>query len=227
MRTEPVPAVSAARPEYDSIDLTHQVYYAIKQDILVGKLPVGEKLNVVHLAEQYNVSRTPVTHALELLKQDSLVEQRPGKRAIVKPLSPQEISTIYLFRRQLEPTVARLSLRVIPKSELLALKGRITELWDQPEKREESIQLDERLHSTLWRYLEHPLIDSIFRTINDYSVRLQSFTTYFVEKSSTNNEEHMAIVDALLARNAEETAQAVELHLSRSCQRLLSFCREQ
>lgn len=227
MRTEPVPAVSAARPEYDSIDLTHQVYYAIKQDILVGKLPVGEKLNVVHLAEQYNVSRTPVTHALELLKQDSLVEQRPGKRAIVKPLSPQEISTIYLFRRQLEPTVARLSLRVIPRSEPLALKKCIADLREHPELRDESIQLDERLHSMLWRYLEHPLIDSIFRTINEYSVRLQSFTTYSIEKSSSNNEEHIAILDAILARDPEETVRTVDVHLSRSCQRLLSFCREQ
>ena len=107
MSIESKPA--AARQEYDSNDLTHQVYYALKREILVGKLPAMEKLNVVRLAKQYNVSRTPVTQALELLKQDDLIEQLPGKRATVKTLSPQEISTIYLFRKQLEPVVAKLS----------------------------------------------------------------------------------------------------------------------
>ena len=71
MRKESKPA--AVRQEYDSSDLTHQVYYALKREILVGKLPAMEKLNVVQLAKQYNVSRTPVTQALELLKQDDLI----------------------------------------------------------------------------------------------------------------------------------------------------------
>ena len=218
--------LSLSRQESEGSDLTHQIYYAIKQEILIGKLPVKAKLNVVRLAEQYNVSRTPVTHALELLKQDNLVEQLPGKQAIVKPLSPQEISTIYLFRKRLEPAVARLSVRLIPSSEPLALRKRIVELQEHPELYDDSIRLDERLHSMLWRYLEHPLINSVFRTINEYSVRLQSYTTYSIEEVSSNCEEHLAIVDAVLTRDPDLLAQAVETHLSLSCQRLLSFCRE-
>ena len=217
--------LAAARQEYDSNDLTHQVYYALKREILVGKLPAMEKLNVVRLAKQYNVSRTPVTQALELLKQDDLIEQLPGKRATVKTLSPQEISTIYLFRKQLEPVVAKLSLHVIPESEPLALKKLVENLMEHPELLDKSIQLDERLHSMLWRHLRSPLVDSLFSTINEYSVRLQSYTTYAIEQISSNCEEHLNIINAVLTRDPEGIVQAVELHLDRSCQRLLSFCR--
>lgn len=214
----------SAHYDYDGGDLTHQIYYAIKREILLGKIPAREKLNVVRLAEQYNVSRTPVTQALELLKQDDLIEQLPGKRATVKTLSTQEISTIYLFRRQMEPMVARLSLQIIPDSELLTLKKLIRHLQAHPEMHDESIRLDERLHSMLWRYLNDPMINSVFRTINEYSVRLQSFTTYSIEGESSNCQEHLDIVDAILARDLEETVLAVETHLNRSSQRLLSFC---
>jgi len=219
-------AISMSGMDYAGSDLTHQIYYSIKQEILRGKLPVGEKLNAVHLAERYNVSRTPVTQALELLKKDNLVEQLPGRRATVKPLSAQEISNIYLFRKQLEPTVARLSVHVIPESELLLLKKHITERQEHPEQRDESIRLDERIHSMLWRYLNDPMIHSIFRTINEHSVRLQAYTTYSIEGASSNCEEHMDIVDAVLARSPDRVEEAVKVHLERSCQRLLSFCAE-
>ena len=220
-------SVGARRPPDNSSDLTHQVYYVLKQEILAGKLPIREKLNVVRLAKKYNVSRTPVTQALELLKRDELVEQLPGRQATVKPISQKEISSIYLFRRQLEPTAARLSIHVIPESEVLDLKRGVAYLREHPELQEESIRLDERLHSMLWRYLEHPLINTIFQGINEYSVRLQSFTTYSIEGVSSNCEEHMAILNTVLTRDPEKTARAVETHLDRSCRRLLSFCREE
>lgn len=225
MLRESKSSIPAFRPDCGS-DLTHQIYYSIKKEILVGKLPVGAKLNAVRLAEQYNVSRTPVTQALELLKQDNLVEQLPGKRATVKPLSPQEISAIYLFRKQLEPAMVQLSLHSIPESEALTLRRLVIDLMEHPEKRDESIQVDERIHSMLWRHLNSPLVNSIFRSINEYSVRLQSFTTYSIEESSSNCQEHLDIIGAVLARDAEAAVKAIEVHLDRSCQRLLSFCRE-
>ena len=77
----------------------------------------------------------------------------------------------------------------------------------------------------LWRHLRSPLVDSLFSTINEYSVRLQSYTTYAIEQSSSNCEEHLDIINAVLARDPEGIVRAVEVHLDRSCQRLLSFCR--
>lgn len=204
--------------------LTHQIYHAVKQDILFGRLEIGEKLNIVRLAQQYNVSRTPVKQALEMLKRDHLIEAAPGKQAVVKPPSVQEIASIYLLRAQLEPLVAKASLKYIPKSELLALKARLKELEANPEMHIDHIEFDKRLHSTLWRYLNSPMINSLFQVINDYSVRVQSFTIYSVSKPSTNNDEHMSIIDAALARDEEGVRKAVQVHLSRSYRRLLEFC---
>ena len=226
MDTESKGAAKAGLPGEDSRNLTNQIYCDIKREILLGRLPVREKLNVVHLAERYNVSRTPVTQALELLKQDNLVEQLPGRRAVVREPSPQEISTVYLLRRQLEPAVARISLAAIPSGEPELLEERILHLQQHPEMRAESVHLDARLHAMLWRYMNDPLITSVFRTISEYSVRLQSFTTYSIEEVSTNCQEHLAIVRAVLEKDGEKTARALEQHLDSSCRRLLAFCRE-
>ncbi len=207
--------------------LTHQIYNAIKQDILFGRLEVGEKLNTVQLAQQNNVSRTPIKQALELLKQDYLIEAEPGKQAVVRPPSVQDINTIYFLRMQLEPHMAKASVNHIPKSELLDMKARLKELEANPKTQIDRIEFDNRLHSMLWRYLETPVINSLFQVINDYSVRIQSFTTYSMSKPSTNNREHMVIIKAALARNGERLYSAVEMHLARASRRLLEFYKSE
>ncbi|OQA13219.1 MAG: putative HTH-type transcriptional regulator YdfH [Firmicutes bacterium ADurb.Bin356] len=209
--------------DQDANSLTLQIYNAIKLDILFGRLEAGFKLNSVHLAKQFNVSRTPVKQALELLKREYLIEAEPGKQAVVRPPSKQDITTIYFLRKQLEPHVAKASVNRIPKNELLKMKTRLKELEANPLMHADHIEFDNRLHSMLWKYLKSPVIDSLFQVINDYSVRMQSFITYSLSLPSTNNSEHMAIIEAALARDGESIFKSVEAHLAKACRRLIDY----
>jgi DNA-binding GntR family transcriptional regulator len=68
------------------IDLTDQVYGAIKTRLLARDLGPGSKLSLQALADELAVSRTPVHHALTRLVTEGLVEvDRRGYR--VRPLS--------------------------------------------------------------------------------------------------------------------------------------------
>lgn len=214
-------------PVQDSGSLTQQVYCAIKEDILLGHLKIYEKLNIVRLSKKYNVSRTPIKCALEMLVHDNLIEASPGKQAVVRPPSVAEITRIYLIRKQLEPTVAKLSVKLIPKTELIELKQLLQNLQTYPDMHIDNIVFDRRLHSMLWRYLDSPMISSIFRIINVYSVRVQSFTTYEISTPSTNNMEHMDILDAAIERDGDKIKKAVQIHLSRSLMRLLEYCKSE
>lgn len=213
--------------EDDGSSLTYLIYHAIKEDIMFGRLESGEKLNIVKLSKQYNVSRTPAKNALELLRKDNLIAAEPGKQAVVKRPSAQEVTSIYLFRKQLEPVVAKLSVRYVPTKELNELKAQLEELKANPKMYRAQIEFDRRLHAMLWRYLDSPMVDALFNVINDYSARVQSFIIRTVNKNlaeaQENNDEHMDIINAMLARNGDEARKTVYFHLTRSCQRLLDF----
>ena len=95
------------------IDLTDQVYEAVKTRLLTRDLGPGTKLSLQALADELAVSRTPVHHALTRLVSEGLVEvDRRGYR--VRPLTGALITQGHDVRCALElfaaeQTVGRLS----------------------------------------------------------------------------------------------------------------------
>lgn len=64
-----------------SATLADQAYEALREAIVAGELPRGEKITERGLAERLQVSPTPVREALRRLEQDRLIE-RTGPRSI-------------------------------------------------------------------------------------------------------------------------------------------------
>lgn len=83
------------------ISLVDQVYESLKNRIIKMEIPLGTKLTVIKLQEEYNVSSTPVREALNRLMNEGLIdfENNVGAKVIditekdVKEL--QELSAAY------------------------------------------------------------------------------------------------------------------------------------
>ena len=82
--------------------LVDSVYETLLEAIISGQLSPGTELNSVQLANQLDVSRTPVTEAINLLAHDGVVEQVNHRRARVARFSRQELADIYEVRKLLE-----------------------------------------------------------------------------------------------------------------------------
>lgn len=63
----------------------------ILQDILSGRTPLGCRLNAKNIAEEYNVSRTPVRDALMELEQHNIVNRVPNKGFFVADELPDAV----------------------------------------------------------------------------------------------------------------------------------------
>ena len=70
---------------------SEQVYLTLKTAILTGELMPQEKLNEVKIAEQLQVSATPVREAFRKLAKDNLVVNRSLERRYCKADTPEEI----------------------------------------------------------------------------------------------------------------------------------------
>lgn len=66
--------------------------------ILDGRLPPGTKLSQATLAEQLNVSRTPLREVLRMLQEEGLVTSEPNQRSRVAGLDPMELDFDYASR---------------------------------------------------------------------------------------------------------------------------------
>lgn len=97
--------------------LYQQIYDIIKKSILSGQLKHGEKVNVSHLAEKYNISRTPLREALRQLQIEGLLVQDQLGLSIVK-LDETDFKDLYETRIMLEPQIMGLVLKAITEERL-------------------------------------------------------------------------------------------------------------
>jgi len=84
-----------------------EMYEDLRRAILEGQLQPGERLWEERLAEQYQLSRTPVREVLTRLEVEGLVEQAPHRGCFVRSFSPDELRDIYDMRVVLEGYAAR------------------------------------------------------------------------------------------------------------------------
>src|SRR5699024_2733249 len=85
------------------------VYERIRRGIVEGHYPPGSRLVEQRLAEELDVSRTPVREAVRRLESEGLVVVARNRGAVVRPLDEADISDLYEVRARLEAHAADLA----------------------------------------------------------------------------------------------------------------------
>jgi len=90
------------------------VVYDVLLDALVeGRLPAGFLLHDRSLAEDLQVSRTPVREALQRLQKVGLVEIRPGRYTRATPLAPDYVAAVAIVFGELIALAAERSTKLL------------------------------------------------------------------------------------------------------------------
>src|SRR6478672_7878725 len=85
------------------------VALVLRNRIVDGRLPAGERINEVHLSRQLGVSRTPLREALARLAQEGALRHVARIGYFVRPLTLEEFEQIYAIRPLLDPEALRLA----------------------------------------------------------------------------------------------------------------------
>jgi GntR family transcriptional regulator of vanillate catabolism len=83
--------------------------YELRQRIVNGELPGGTRLYEVALAEELDISRTPVREAMSRLAEEGLLERARGGGFVVRSFTLQDVCDAIELRGVLEGTAARLA----------------------------------------------------------------------------------------------------------------------
>jgi DNA-binding GntR family transcriptional regulator len=87
---------------------SEQAYQTIREQILRGRLPLGEPLSRRLLALELGMSVIPVTEALQRLENDGLVESRARAGTRVRIPTERDVRESYQVRAALESQSARM-----------------------------------------------------------------------------------------------------------------------
>ena len=107
-----------------SKSLSDKAYDIIKEAIISNKLKPGEILAEEKLAEELQISRTPIKAALLKLVCEEIAEINQSKNVVVSDINQKEIEDITLVRESLESLAVLLLKDNITKSQIQEIKSK-------------------------------------------------------------------------------------------------------
>jgi DNA-binding transcriptional regulator YhcF (GntR family) len=89
--------------------LIERAYEQLVEAIADGTLAPGQRIRQEELGRALGVSRQPISHALQLLKQQKLVEENGRRGLIVSEIDAERIRELYQVRTALDALAAGLA----------------------------------------------------------------------------------------------------------------------
>ena len=202
--------------------LRQSAYEAIRAMIVTGQLAPGRRVTELDLAEQLQVSRTPVREALNRLQRDGLVVERPRTGFAVVQFDEKMLREVFDLRAELDSYATGLAVERITDDQVTSL----TEILDKcdelartdpsPRGRLEEMELGMDLHRQIARISGNSLLAEV---LDGLLVKCQVYVWMELtqlDEFSAAREDHRSIVEAIAARDADRASENSRRHIRQS-----------
>jgi DNA-binding GntR family transcriptional regulator len=204
-------------------------YDQIRSGIVEGRYRPGERLIEQRIAEELDLSRTPVREAFRMLQSEGLVEVQPNRGVSVRGLEVEEIGDLYELRARLEAMAAELAAARATTEELDELTHAETQFaaavsdartGDVAAVRRVFVA-NTRFHRAVLAAAHHDrLAQSLARTVDDTLV-FQAFRHYQPSAMARSVLLHQMIADAIRRHEPDRAARLTHEHVLQGRDQLL------
>ncbi|MGU3644350.1 GntR family transcriptional regulator [Microbacterium sp. C23T] len=188
----------------------------IREAILDAQFAPHQRLIEADLSERYGASRASVRTALLNLAGEGLVERLPNRGARVRAITVDEAIEIVEVRIGLETLCARKAAENLSPSdadELRALRADIEAAIGSGDLMAYS-RLNQELDRRIRDLSHHGTATQLLERLRAQSARHQFRLAFHPGRAATSAPEHIAIIDAILAKDPDAAEAATRAHLS-------------
>jgi DNA-binding GntR family transcriptional regulator len=186
------------------------VYEFITDAISRGELKPGASVTEEWIGSQLNMSRTPVREAIIRLQADGLITV-VNNRAMITPITPVDIQEIFQLRLLLEPYAAAACIGMIDTGKVLEIQNFTKELYQKNDVTF-SISIHD-LHNLIIESTRNRRLIAIVKNLQGQVTRLLSVSGYIPGRIAHSLEEHLVIIDAILAGDRLSAEQSMRDHI--------------
>jgi len=196
----------------------HQIANSLRDRIIRGDLPPGERIVERTLCEMLAVSRTPLREALKLLEVEGLVEISQNKGARIMSFTAEEASNLFEVIAGLESLAAEIAATQMEASELDEL-DRMHERMMVHYRRQEKdpyFELNSAIHDKMVHLSRNPVLIATHANLMLRARRGRYMAIIDPLRWEESVGEHEALMTALHARDAEAARRVWKRHLLRT-----------
>lgn len=219
VETLPPPAAPSYRTK------TEIVYAQLREQILSGTLPPGQRITLAALAKVLQVSVMPIREAIARLEREGLVTLTPHKDIHVTDLSIRDVTQLFDIRGALEALAARLAAQNDAAGCAASLAGAEARIRAAYEVRDFQRMADANwdFHRAILAAANNPHLSRMLEDIWGRCFRFRLGYKLIPGRSESTFEEHAAIIAAMKAGDVEATGAAAQRHVGQAARDLLKI----
>jgi DNA-binding GntR family transcriptional regulator len=186
--------------------LTSLIVKSIRERIMSGAMAQGERLVEAQLSLELGVSRMPVREALRLLAAEGVVTIEPRRGATVTVYSYAQAQELVEVRATLEALNAKLAAKRHDPAQIAKLQ-RILDAGSAIGAESDMVlvqQENANFHDALAEVAANSVLSDMVRSLRDRTAVI--FAPHAAKRAKQNWEEHAAILQAVIAGDAELAA---------------------
>jgi DNA-binding GntR family transcriptional regulator len=192
----------------------------LEEDIVLGRLHPRERLVEQDLCDRFETHRGDVRLALFELGKKGIVQRIPNRGAVVRDLTPKEVTQIYAVREELEVMAARILSFPVPDGDLAKLE-------ELQQRHSAAVDSDDMLtvfytnlhfHRTLFGLCGNACLIETIKQLESKVYGIRFYANAFPEALDRARRDHGAMIKALRAERRDELIALTRSHLKPSPQ---------
>lgn len=208
-----VPSMTTLEPKTKT--RAEELRQTLADDIIMGRIPPGERLDEASLARRFGVSRTPVREALGQLVVMGLVDSQPHRGGHAASISPAKLGQLFELMAEYEGACARLSAKRMTPAERRALEKIHEGSRDHMQRGDEAgySELNDAFHEALYAGSHN---DFLIEATQMTKQRLSPFRiAQFRQPGRLHRsfEEHSRVVEAVLRADQQAAEATIRDHV--------------
>jgi DNA-binding GntR family transcriptional regulator len=203
--------------------LHDEVVDRVRTLIVEGRLAPGTRIHESQLGKALGVSRTPLREALKVLASEALIELVPGRGAVVKRLTRQDVRDMLDVLVALESMAGLLACRNATDAQIAALRATHDEMMAlyAAGNRLEYYWRNQAIHAGLAQLSGNVLLASLHQMIAARLKRIRFIGNEEPAKWAGAVAEHEEMIAALEARDETALAEVIHRHLDQTWLRVI------
>jgi DNA-binding GntR family transcriptional regulator len=206
-------ASSKKRIQRQSLHL--EVADNLRDMIVEGALPPGQRISEGDLSDQFGISRTPMREALKVLASEGLVEIKPNRGTRVTEITHEDIDELFEAVSGIERLCGELATENLTESNLEHLQDlhlRMTNYFKNGQ-RHDYFRLNHETHNLIVQLSGNSVLRDIHANIMIKVRRARYLAILSIERWEESVREHAEILEAMEARDVDLVGKRIRDHV--------------
>lgn len=198
--------------------MREKVYDVLKEMIIDGKIPQGERIIETEYSKTFQISRTPIREALRMLELEGLVVSNSTGGVIVKRLTKEELIEIYKIRIALEGIILEEVIKKATETDINLIEETLIKTEEKLKENnlEEVFALFSQFNIELYEIAKVPRVMSMINNINLYLKRFRKLAIDEDIRKTEAFNDHVQILECIKNRDLEKALKVNRTHLEKS-----------